>query len=164
MEVQAEPVTREALRRAYEAHHLALVRVATLLTGDQAAGEDLVHDVFLRCRGRLEGMDDRETYAYLRRSLVNAWRNRLRHGDVEARAIPRLIAPGASEPTSEVDAREALWWAIQGLPDRQRAVLVLRYYEDLPDAEIARLLGCARVTVRTQAKRALEKLREVVER
>jgi RNA polymerase sigma factor (sigma-70 family) len=138
--------------------------VATLLTGDQAAGEDLVHDVFLRCRDRLEGMDDRDTYAYLRRSLVNAWRNRLRHGGVEARAIPRLIGRGSSEPTPEVDAREALWRAIERLPDRQRAVLVLRYYEDLSDAEIARLLGCTRVTVRTQAKRALEKLREVVER
>lgn len=150
-----------ALRRAYEAHRLRLVRLGTLLVGDQVRAEDLVHDVFLRGRKRLGELEESAVYPYLRRALANAWRNQLRHREVEARILPRLRV-GDSDHV-EVADRLDLWRAILDLPDRQRAVLVLRYYEDLTDEEIARILGCARVTVRSQAKRALDKLREVVE-
>lgn len=157
-------MTGDALRRAYVQHRLALVRLATLLLRDETVAEDVVHDVFLRSRGRLEGLDEVEAYAYLRRSVVNAWKNYSRHLRVEARLLPRLSLPASADAVARVDEREALWRAIELLPGRQRAVVVLRYYEDLPDAEVARLLGCRQVTVRTQAKHALDKLRKVVDR
>ena len=165
MKMHAGPVMAgDALRRAYVEHRLALVRLATLLLRDQSAAEDLVQDVFIRSRERLEGLDDARAYAYLRRSVVNAWKNHRRHLGVEERALDQLPIGASSDAVETVNEREVLWRAIERLPDRQRAVLVLRFYEDLPDGEIAHLLGCAQVTVRSQAKRALDKLREVVNR
>lgn len=152
MRVQGDRVAGGALRRAYEEHQLSLVRLATLLLADQVAAEDLVHDVFLRCRDRLEDLDDRETHAYLRRSVLNAWKNRRRHLGVEARSMPKLATPSAADPAAVIDERRGLWGAIERLPDRQRAVIVLRYYEDLPDLEIARLLGCADGALAGQAR------------
>jgi RNA polymerase sigma factor (sigma-70 family) len=157
-------MTTDALRRAYADHRLALVRLATLVLRDESIAEDLVQDVFVRSKGRLESLDDAEAYAYLRRSVVNAWKNHRRHLAVEVASKSRLVARESIDPMTVVDERQTLWHAVERLPDRQRVVLVLRYYEDLPDAEIAELLGCSQVTVRTQAKRALDKLREVVDR
>jgi RNA polymerase sigma factor (sigma-70 family) len=157
-------MTTDALGRAYADHRLSLVRLATLLLRDEGIAEDLVHDVFVRSQGRLDSLDDAEAYAYLRRSVVNAWKNHRRHLAVELASRLRLVAERNIDPMAIVDERQRLWHAIERLPDRQRSVLVLRYYEDLPDAEIAGLLGCRQVTVRTQAKRALDKLREVVDR
>jgi RNA polymerase sigma-70 factor (sigma-E family) len=146
------------LHRAYDAHHLALLRLAVLLTGADAIAEDLVHDVFVRSRDRLGRLPHDEARAYLRRALVNAWRNEIRHRGVERRYGASLRPRAVDDPSDAIASRDELWNAIERLPERQRAIVVLRYYEDLPDAEIARLLGCARVTVRTQAKRALAKL------
>jgi RNA polymerase sigma-70 factor (sigma-E family) len=154
----------DELRLAYEAHHVALVRLAVLLTGGEDVAEDLVHDVFVRSRDRLGEMTEDEARAYLRRSLANAWRNEIRHRTVAQRAKPRLVQRYDPEPSRRVDDRDEMWRAIARLPDRQRAVIVLRYYEDLSDVEIARVLGCRQVTVRTQAKRALAKLQEAMER
>jgi RNA polymerase sigma factor (sigma-70 family) len=93
---------------------------------------------------------------------MNEWKNRLRSQDAERRARLRT-GPTADIEAGYADERDLIWRHIMTLPERQRAVLVLRYYEDLPDREIARHLGCAQVTVRSQAKRALTKLREVIE-
>jgi len=95
MKVQGDRLTGEALRRAYEEHQLSLVRLATLLLADQVAAEDLVHDVFLRCRDRLEGLDGHLTYAYLRRSVLEL-----------ARAPPR----------DSVFAEDAFWTAWEVCP------------------------------------------------
>jgi RNA polymerase sigma factor (sigma-70 family) len=89
---------------------------------------------------------------------VNAWRNEIRHRGVERRHEGALRPRPVDDPSDAIAARDEVWNAVEGLPERQRAIVVLRYYEDLPDAEIARLLGVARVTVRSQAKRALAKL------
>jgi RNA polymerase sigma factor (sigma-70 family) len=78
---------------------------------------------------------------------VKAWKNHRRHLRVEARSRPGLSSAVSPDAVAAVVERQTLWHAIEKLPDRQRAVIVLRYYEDLPDAEIARLLGCAEVTV-----------------
>ena len=76
--------------------------------------------------------------------------------------FPKLFFPGA-DPTSAIGEREAMWKLIGDLPLRQRAVVVLRYYEDLDDAAIGRILGCTASTVATHATRALDRLRMVVE-
>jgi RNA polymerase sigma factor (sigma-70 family) len=133
-------------------------------SGDVATAEDIVQDVFVRARGRLAGMTEPGAYAYLRRATINGWKNHLRHRAAEERAVAGLAAVVTEAAAVGVEEREAMWAEIARLPARQRAVLVLRYYEDLPDDEIARLLGCRRGTVRSQAKRALDRLRERVER
>lgn len=161
----AEGVADDRLEAAYAEHREALVRLATLLTGDAALAEDLVHDAFLASRDALARLGRPETYVYLRSAVVNGWRNVLRHRRVVERREPDLWEgpPATGDATDQLAEHDRLWREIDRLPGRQRGVVVLRYYEDLPDRDIARLLGCSRVTVRSQAKRALDKLREVIE-
>ena len=141
----------------------ALVRTAYLLTGSQHAAEDLVQTTLTRLYLAWDRIADREHVdAYARRALVNehrsAWRRARRRPEVLSDAVPESpLAP------DEYDGqREAVWQFVQGLPPRQRAVIVLRYYEDLSEAEIADLLGISTGTVKSQASRALASLRDRV--
>jgi RNA polymerase sigma-70 factor (sigma-E family) len=134
-----------------------LVRVAYLLTGDQHLAQDLVQGVLSRAMlswGRLSKLDDVD--AYLRRAVVNArtswWRRVSRHES----SADVLLVPSAPPPTED---RAALVGELARLPYNQRAVLVLRYFEDLPDAQIASILACAESTVRSHARRGLATLR-----
>lgn len=139
----------------------ALVRLAGLLVGHRQLAEDLVQEVLAKAYARWDRIvradhPDR----YLRRMLVNAhaswWRRRSYHESVGVPAIEEA-APGT--PDTEIAERDALWRLILALPRRQRAVVVLRYYEDLDDVAIAQILDCSPVTVRTHAMRALAALR-----
>jgi RNA polymerase sigma-70 factor (sigma-E family) len=142
----------------------ALVRLARLLVNDNHRAEDLVQDVLARAYPRWSRIcradhPDR----YLRRMLINArnswWRRPVNHevavSDVVDRAQPDDVGGVAAE-------RDAMWRLVAALPTRQRAVLVLRFYEDLDDVVIAEILGCSPVTVRTHAMRALSTLRDRV--
>jgi RNA polymerase sigma-70 factor (sigma-E family) len=139
----------------------ALVRLARLLTRDAQLAEDLVQDVLGRAYPRWDRImrTDRPD-VYLRRMLVNAnvsrWRRRSSHEVVGAVPAERPALGAHDEDLAE---RDALWRLIRELPDRQRATVVLRYYEDLDDATIAEILDCSAVTVRTHAMRALAALR-----
>ena len=139
-----------------------VLRFAAVLAGDQATAEDLAQEVLIRAYARWDriGCLDRPEL-YVRKMMLNeflSWRRR------SSRQIP---AGGmASEPASiapdhaaEYNEREALLAELGKLPRRQRAVLVLRYYEDRGDSEIADLLGCSPGTVRSHASRALAALR-----
>jgi RNA polymerase sigma-70 factor (sigma-E family) len=140
----------------------AVLRFAGVLTGDRALAEDVVQDVLIRAyeRWRQIGVMDHPE-SYVRKMVVNeylSWRRRSWRlvpagagADVDRRSIPDH-APGYAE-------RDALLAELGRLPRRQRAVLVLRYYEGLPDAGIAEVLGCAPGTVRGYASRALAALR-----
>ncbi|ROO50758.1 RNA polymerase sigma-70 factor (sigma-E family) [Micromonospora sp. Llam0] len=148
----------------------ALVRLARLLTGDRHRAEDLTQEVLGRAyvRWRSISRTDRPDI-YIRRMLVNAntswWRRR---SSRETPATAELIntaldrsavhRPG-HDPGTAAAEHDAMWRLVSGLPERQRAVLVLRYYEDLDDASIAEILDCSAATVRTHAMRALAKLR-----
>ncbi|MEH1101975.1 SigE family RNA polymerase sigma factor [Micromonospora sp. CPCC 205561] len=140
----------------------ALIRLARLLTGDEHRAEDLVQDVLARAyvHWRRIARADRPD-VYVRRMLVNAnsswWRRRSNRELATADFAER---PQRGDLSGETADRDAMWRLIRALPDRQRAVLVLRYYEDLDDATIAQILGCSPVTVRTHAMRALTNLRE----
>ncbi|MGW5667488.1 SigE family RNA polymerase sigma factor [Micromonospora sp. NPDC003776] len=138
----------------------ALVRLGRLLTGDRHRGEDLAQEVLARAFARWNRISAGNPEAYLRRMLVNASITRWR------RLSSREIVVGDTGDSasrvnleSEVVERDVLWRHVRQLPAKQRAAVVLRYYEDLDDVSIAELLDCSTVTVRTQVKRALATLR-----
>lgn len=138
-----------------------LLRLAYQLTHDRSTAEDVVQEalmaIYRSWRRRMPAVEHLEAYA--RRAVVNEFlrRRRLRSSsEVVTPLVPDSAA--ASFETAAVD-RAALWTALGALPPRQRAVLVLRYYEDLPDAEIAELIGAREATVRSLALRGLTALR-----
>jgi RNA polymerase sigma-70 factor (sigma-E family) len=139
----------------------AMVRLARLLTGDRGAGEDLAQDVLARAFVRWERITKTGSpEAYLRQMLVNASISRWRR--LSSREVP--VATAGDEVVvgdfgADVAQRDALWRVVRELPPRQRAVVVLRFYEDLDDASIAAIMHCSAVTVRTQVMRALTTLR-----
>ncbi len=141
----------------------ALLRLALMLTGDPADAEDLLQATLLRCvrhGDRIVQMD--APAAYLRRVMLNEHTSR---GRALRRRIRTVTTPHDSpEPVTEsavgeIDHRDEAWSWLATLPPKQRAVLVLRFYEDLPDAQIAGILGCSEGTVRSNASRALASLR-----
>ncbi len=131
------------------------VRLAWLLMHDHAAAEDVVQDAFVRMRPRLEGVDHRT--AYLRTAIVNACRDRARSAGRADAGWRRLRA--ATE-VSSTDKPFELLDAVAALPYRQRAVVVLRYWADLREEEIAEIVGVRPATVRSITSRALERLRK----
>lgn len=130
-----------------------LVKLGRLLTGSAELGEDLAQDAIL---GLLRKPHVREPRAYLRRSLVNAAINAGRRRAREWAHLSTIREAPAAEPPGTDD----LWPLVIGLPARQRAVLVLRFYEDLSEAQIARLLDCRPGTVKSLCSRALDRLRQ----
>jgi RNA polymerase sigma factor (sigma-70 family) len=132
------------------------VRLAHLLTGVDAVAEDLAQDAFARVHAKWPTIDN--TAAYLRTTLVNVCRSWHRsHGREQARLRRAHRDEVAYLPTDD------LLDAIDALPYRQKAVLVLRYYHDLAEADIADALRCRPGTVKSLASRALEHLRTVIE-
>jgi RNA polymerase sigma-70 factor (sigma-E family) len=139
----------------------ALMRTAHLLAGDRQHGEDLLQQtltkVYLSWR---KIRDPQAAEAYARRTLATtavSWRRRRWHGEHASEVLPERL--GDADETAGVDERLRVWKAIAALPAKQRAVVVLRYYEDLSESEIAALLGVSAGTVKSQASRALASLR-----
>jgi RNA polymerase sigma-70 factor (sigma-E family) len=139
----------------------ALQRTAHLLTGDVHTAQDLVQTTLAKLyRGWDRIRDVGNLDAYARQMLVNeyrtAWRRPARRAEHLVEAVPD--APGP-EPTSYDGSREAVWRFVCTLPPKQRTVLVLRFYEQLTEAEIAQLMGISVGTVKSQSSRALAALR-----
>jgi RNA polymerase sigma-70 factor (sigma-E family) len=140
----------------------SLLGTAYLLTGDRAAAEDLLQASLTKAWAawrRVSAADSPE--AYVRRVMANtyaSWWRRRWHGERPTEVLPERVDGG--DPTAAVDDRDALWRALGGLPRKQRAVLVLRYFEELSEAETAKVLGVSVGTVKSQASRALAKLRD----
>lgn len=142
----------ERFELVYRAERNRLRRVAYLMTGQRAIADELVHDAFLRLHERWEGVE--VPAAWLRTTLVRlclTWRDRAAMG---AAREPRT--GGWVEPP-EIDET---WTLLASLPRDQRVALVLRFYEDLPVDEIARVMGCRPATARTRIHRALARLRK----
>lgn len=138
----------------YRTRWAPMVRLARLLTAADPSAEELVQDAFLKVRVRWETIENPPSY--LRACVVNACRNHHRRR--------RFERPQHPAPESTVDDRSELRGALRALPARQRSAVVLRYYEDLPEAEIAELLGCSVSAVKSLLHRALKDLRKVIER
>jgi RNA polymerase sigma-70 factor (sigma-E family) len=139
----------------------ALLRFAVLLTGNRHRAEDLVQDTLARAYLHWASIGrTNEPDVYVRRMLINASRSWWRRpSNRELPMEPVDDRPGAARFETQTADRDEMWRHILSLPHRQRAVLALRYYEDLDDATIAQILDCSAVTVRTHAMRALNTLR-----
>lgn len=143
-----------------EVHGARFSRLAYLLTGDVSEAEDLFQDTMVRCClawKRVAAADD--TDAYVRQVMVNANRHRLGRRITESLLWNRSERVDRSVAFAAVEDRACLGEALRSLPSRQRAVVVLRHIEDLPEAQVARLLGCKSGTVKSQLSKALAHLR-----
>ena len=139
----------------YRQRYEPMVRLAYLLTGNRSVAEELVQEAFVSVHRNW----DRATSpsAYLRTAVVNNARSWLRRRVLEDKRDVVL-------PVEAGFAADEMWDVLQHLPERQRAAIVLRFYEDLPDADIARILGCRLSTVRTAIHRGLATLRKEMDR
>lgn len=137
-----------------------LHRTAFLLCGDWHLAEDLVQEAMARTAlnwRRIQAADDPD--AYVRKILVNESRSRWRRRSNRERPIERLPDIGVDDGSDARARRDELINALLALPDRQRATVVLRYFDGLTEAETAHALGCSRGTVKSQTSRALTSLR-----
>jgi RNA polymerase sigma-70 factor (sigma-E family) len=141
------------------------VRLAYLLTGDRAVAEDLVQEAFVRMVSRLQFLREGEgSRAYLRRTIVNLSKNHYRRRAIERSHLETQSGePLAESLDTELATQDLMRAALLALPERQRCAIVLRYYEDLPDVEIANILHCRPGTVRSLISRGLAVLRGVPE-
>jgi RNA polymerase sigma factor (sigma-70 family) len=141
------------LDRLYRAERDRLRRLAYLMTGQVHVADEIVHDAFVRLQPRLAGVE--APPAYLRATVVNlclAWRRRA--------ALARERDPRPERTWADPPEIDETWELLARLPADQRAVLVLRFYEDLPLADIAAVLGCRPSTARSRLHRALAQLRK----
>jgi RNA polymerase sigma-70 factor (sigma-E family) len=140
-----------------------MIRTARLLTGDDGLAEDLVQAALEKCYvawPRLRARD--ATDAYVRRVIVNtfvSWQRRRAWHEVPRERMPETAT---ADPAEDVPRRSVLQAALTELPPRQRAVVVLRFFEDLSVREVASLLGCSTGTVKSQTSDALENLRDLL--
>jgi RNA polymerase sigma-70 factor (sigma-E family) len=155
----------EADRARFDAmldhHSRALLRTAYLLTGDRHLAEDLLQSALAKTWTRWSTIRDAERAdAYVRTVMVNLsiswWRRRWRR-EVPTQHLPDVIAV---DPYAGVEHRDEIGRALATLTLRQRAILVLRFYDDMSEADVAAVLGCSVGTVKSTASRALATLRE----
>ena len=173
--MQTQPIAQDAADEAvtvlYRAHALRLTRLAYVMIGDRGLAEDIVQEAFAglhRRWGRLS--DTSKAVFYLRSSVLNGCRTVLRRSTA-ARALtlidlggePMSVVASAEATALSTEERRALMSAIRRLPVRQREALVLRFYLDEPEAEIARLMGIRPGTVRSTTYRALAALGRLLE-
>lgn len=148
------PVWDDPLIQLYRERYEPMVRLAYLMVGQRAVAEELVQDAFVNLHRNWRRATN--PAAYLRTCVVNGTRSWGRRRTLE---LHRRPAP----PDPATMVADEMWDALQVLPTRQRAAIVLRFYEDLSDARIAELLGCREATVRTAVHRGLARLRKEIE-
>ena len=154
-----------AVTALYEAHALGLVRLAYVMLGDRAAAEDVVQEAFGGLYRRWNELSDKErALAYVRSSVLNGCRSALRRRRVQGpEALHQPPAPSAETTALTIEERREVMRALRRLPGRQREVLVLRFYLDEPEAEIARVMGISPSTVRSTTHRGLAALGRLLE-
>ena len=165
--VSADWDADRAVTVLYAAHYRSLVRLAALLLRDVATAEEVVQDSFVAMHdGWRRLRDNDKALSYLRQSVVNRSRSVLRHQVVVDKNAPK---PAPDMPSAEQGAialleRSAVVTALRTLPRRQREALVLRFYGDLSEAQIAATMGISKGAVKSHTARAMTALRSVLER
>jgi RNA polymerase sigma-70 factor (sigma-E family) len=141
----------------------ALLRTAYLVVGDHELAHDLLQEALVKAYVAWPRLRDvTKAEAYVRRTMVTtaiSWRRRRSFHEHPVEVVPEI---GDADQTERLAAHDDVWTQVCGLPPRQRAVLVLRYYEDLSYADTAKVLGCSVGTVASQVSEALDKLRQRV--
>ncbi|CAM5261518.1 SigE family RNA polymerase sigma factor [Streptomyces fumanus] len=156
MDAQAQ----ESFREFVANRSSALLRTAVLLSGgDRHAGEDLLQNALIRAAGRWQRIDEPEAYVrqVLYRQQISRWRLKWPRREVSVGEPPETGT--GTDISAAADLKLVMRGALARLTARQRTVLVLRYFEDLPEAEVARILGCSVGTVRSTTHRSLARLR-----
>jgi RNA polymerase sigma-70 factor (sigma-E family) len=150
---------RDWLDAAFRKDYTPLVRLAGLLV-DREVAEELVQDAFVRTHGRLSRIDPDKVSIYLRSAVINGARSHLRRRSVQRRHLPAADPPAVAAEVAGVAAaqRAELLEALERLPNRQREVLLLRYFLDLSETEIAETLGISPGSVKQHAHRGLATL------
>jgi RNA polymerase sigma-70 factor (sigma-E family) len=158
----------QAVTELFRAHYRTLVRLAVLLTGDQSRAEELAQDAYVQLHANWRRLRDHDkALAYLRQSVVNRSRSALRHRQVVNRYLAAQPPPGVVS-SAEHDALDRLAQAtmlatLDQLPRRQREALILRYYLDLAEADIADAMGVSRGAVKSHTARGIAALRQTSE-
>ena len=163
---RAEWSPDRAVIELYSEHYRALVRLAALLVRDTPTAEEVVQDSFVAMHGGWQRLRDTEkALAYLRQAVVNRSRSVLRHRTVVDKNLQKAPPdmPSAEHGALVLLERSAVVAALRGLPDRQREAIVLRYYADLSEAEIATAMGISRGAVKSHTARGMTALRAALE-
>ena len=150
-----------AVAALYQHHAVGLIRLAYLMLSDRAAAEDVVQDAFCGLYRHWDRLADRDrALAYVRSSVLNGCRSALRRRTTGRRLLTAYQPPTASAEAAVLglEERQEVMRAVRRLPERQREALVLRFYLDLPEREIARLMGLRPSSVRSATARALKAL------
>jgi RNA polymerase sigma-70 factor (sigma-E family) len=161
---QESSLEHGSLGDLYVRHAPEGIRLAFLLTGDRALAEDLVQEAFARLVGRLRHLRDPGAFgAYLRKTIVNLATSHYRRRRVERAYLER--SAGAPEVGTNLNEEldQTMHDALLRLPERQRAAIVLRFYEDLSDIQTAEVLRCSPGTVRSLVSRGMKTLRSELE-
>jgi len=156
----------QAVARLYALHHQSLVRLAAMLVRDTATAEEVVQDAFVAMHDAWHRLGNTENaLAYLRQAVVNRSRSVLRHRTVVEKNLQETAPdmPSGEHGALELLERPAVIAALRGLPQRQREALVLRFYEDLSEDEIAAVMGISRGAVKSHTARGMAVLRAALE-
>jgi RNA polymerase sigma-70 factor (sigma-E family) len=154
-------VVDRAFDAFFRGHVAQTVRLARLITGSQTVGEEIAQEAFSAVYVRWSQLD--EPAGYLRTAVVNRSRSHLRRLDVARRGTVRLGAPPVGHEDQYTDADGSLRTALEGLNERQRTAVVLRYWADMSEREIAKALDCRPGTVKSMLSRAMNELRKVID-
>lgn len=159
-----KPLELQRFQALYETHISAAISLALLLTKDRALAEDIAQEAFVRVGRRFGDLRDPHAFpSYLRRTVINLTNSHMRRRRLERRTVGRLAGrPAQTEIESSREEGE-LWSALIGLPNRQRAALVLRFCEDLSERQTAEVLQTTEKAVRSLVSRGTEALRKRLE-
>jgi RNA polymerase sigma-70 factor (sigma-E family) len=157
----------EAVTQLYSNHYRSLVRLAGLLVRDEPTAEEVVQECFIAMHDRWNNLrEEDKALSYLKQAVVNRSRSVLRHRSVVDRNAPKPIPdmPSAEQGAINLLERSEVISALRALPDRQRQALVLRYYADLSEAQIAEMLGISKGAVKSHTARGMSSLRTILEK
>lgn len=152
------------LEALYSEHVHRAVRLAFLMTGDEHQAQDIAQEAFVRIAGRFQDLRNPDALpGYLRTTVLNLSRGHLRRLRTQRDHVKRRTRTQEVETPVDAEGRDEMWRALQALPHRQRAALVLRYYEDLSERQAADALGCSVPAMKSLVTRGLQALRSEME-